>query len=63
MDEILNPVVIEMIWAIIIIAKVAISPASPTIQPSRMYMITPRMVSIEGVNTPPKAPNFFTCPI
>ena len=31
----------------------------PTTAPKRMYMITPSMVSTEGVKTPPKVPNFF----
>jgi hypothetical protein len=26
-----------------------------------MYMITPRMVRMEGVNTPANAPYFFAC--
>ena len=34
------------------------SPVLPTIQPVRRYMITPRMVSIEGVKTPRKVPSF-----
>jgi hypothetical protein len=35
------------------------NPALPTTQPSRKYMITPRMVKTSGVNTPPNAPNFL----
>ena len=36
-----------------------IKPALPTTQPKRIYIITPKMVSIEGVKTPAKVPNFF----
>jgi hypothetical protein len=32
----------------------------PTTVPNRIYMITPKIVSKEGVNTPPKVPNFFS---
>jgi hypothetical protein len=35
------------------------TPACPTTKPARMNMITPKMVSIDGVNTPPNVPNFF----
>lgn len=59
MEDTLNPVVMEIIWAITIIPMVAHNPAWPMIIGKRMYMITPRMVSIEGVNTPPKVPNLF----
>ena len=38
--------------------SVPMSPTFPTTQPKRKYMITPRMVSMEGVNTPP---NVFSC--
>ena len=34
-------------------------PACPTMNPARRNMITPRMVKIEGVNTPPNVPNLF----
>jgi hypothetical protein len=33
-------------------------PTFPTIQPKRKYMITPRIVRIEGVKTPRKVPNW-----
>ena len=59
----IKPVVTDIICAITIIARAYISPASPTTQPSRIYIITPRMVNIDGVNTPAKAPNFFACAI
>ena len=39
--------------------KVPKSPASPAIIGRRMYIITPSIVRIEGVKTPPKVPNFF----
>ena len=32
-------------------------PALPTTSPKRRNMITPRIVSTQGVNTPPKVPN------
>lgn len=35
------------------------SPALPTTQPRRRYRITPKIVNMEGVNTPPKVPNFL----
>jgi hypothetical protein len=37
-------------------AKVPISPTFPTTQPKRRYIMTPRMVKMEGVNTPPNVP-------
>lgn len=36
-----------------------IRPALPTTQPKRIYMITPKIVRIEGVKTPANAPNLF----
>ena len=39
--------------------SVPISPTLPTTQPKRKYMITPKTVSMDGVNTPPKV---FSCP-
>jgi hypothetical protein len=39
--------------------KVAQRPACPIIHGKRRYMITPRMVRMEGVKTPPNAPNFL----
>jgi len=41
---------------IVTISRVAGSPTFPTTQPKRRYMITPRIVRIDGVNTPPKVP-------
>jgi len=58
-EEILKPVVMEMTWAITTMMIDPHKPALPTTQPSLRYIITPKMVRIEGVNTPPKAPNFF----
>ncbi len=55
----LKPVEIEITWAIIIIIIVPIRPALPTTQPILKYIITPKIVRIEGVKTPAKAPNFF----
>ena len=52
MDEILNPVATEIICASKIIAIVPHKPATPVTHPRRKYMITPRMVSTEGVKTP-----------
>ncbi len=36
-----------------------ITPASPTTRPKRRNMMTPRIVSVLGVKTPPKVPNLF----
>lgn len=36
------------------IINVPISPTFPTTQPKRKYIITPNIVNIDGVNTPPK---------
>ena len=55
----LNPVVTEITCAIKITIIVPQRPALPTTQPNRMYIITPRMVRIDGVKTPPNVPNFF----
>ena len=38
------------------IRRVPPRPTLPTTQPNLRYMMTPRMVRIEGVNTPPKVP-------
>jgi len=52
---------------VIEVAKVTISsvhkkPTLPTTHPKRRYIITPRIVSIEGVKTPPKVFNpAFLC--
>ena len=62
MDEMLSPVVNEITCASNIMAIIPVSPATPATQPKRRYMITPRMVNIEGVKTPEKAPNFFASP-
>jgi hypothetical protein len=59
-DETLKPVITEIMCAITMIPIVAQNPASPTIIGSRKYMITPRMVKMDGVNTPPKVPNLLT---
>ena len=42
----------------LIMDRVERRPASPTMYGSLIYMITPRIVRIEGVKTPPKVPNF-----
>ncbi len=34
-------------------------PATPTTHPKRKYIITPRMVNMDGVKTPENDPNFF----
>jgi hypothetical protein len=36
---------------------VPIRPALPTTQPKRRYIITPKIVNIEGVKTPPNVSN------
>ena len=57
MDETLNPVDKDMMWATTMIPIVAISPACPTMVGNLKYIITPKIVKIEGVKTPPKVPN------
>jgi hypothetical protein len=59
MDDTLKPVVTEMRCATTMMPSVAKRPPWPTIQGRRMYMMTPRIVRIAGVNTPPKVPNFL----
>jgi hypothetical protein len=46
-----------MAVARVTIKSVPMSPTFPTTQPNRKYMITPRIVRIEGVKTPPKVPS------
>ena len=53
MDKLVKKV-IEV--AKVTIIKVPIKPTFPTTQPNLRYIITPSMVRIEGVNTPPKVP-------
>ena len=60
-DDTLKLVVAEIRWAITIIPMVAIRPASPTIIGKRIYIITPRMVKMEGVKTPLKVLNLLDC--
>jgi hypothetical protein len=40
------------------IKRVETRPAFPTTQPNRRYIIAPKMVKIDGVNTPSKVPYF-----
>ena len=59
-EETLKPVVIEIKWAKTIIRTTCIIPEElPTTLPKRIYIITPRIVSKEGVKTPLNVPNFF----
>ena len=51
-----RPVVMEMICATRMIKRVIHKPACPVIQGKRRYMMTPRIVRMEGVNTPAKVP-------
>jgi len=44
-----NVIAVEMVT----IRRVPIRPTFPTTHPNLRYMITPKMVSIDGVNTPP----------
>ena len=55
----LSPVATEMMCATTMMAIVVHNPAWPTIVGRRRYMITPRIVRIDGVKTPAKVPNFF----
>jgi hypothetical protein len=59
MDDTLRPVAKEITCAITMIPIADNNPASPTIIGSRRYIITPRIVSMEGVKTPEKVPNLF----
>jgi len=59
----LRPVVKDIMWAITMIPMVFIKPACPMIAGKRRYMITPKMVNMEGVNTPLKVPNFLALAI
>lgn len=58
-EDTLKPVVTAIKWAIMIITMAPNRPAFPTTQPRRMYMITPKIVSMDGVKTPANVPNFF----
>lgn len=49
----------DMMCATTIIPNVLISPAWPRMTGNLRYMITPRMVSMEGVKTPLNVPNFL----
>ena len=55
----LKPVVTAITCAIMIIMIVPNKPALPTTQPKRIYIITPKMVNIDGVKTPSNVLNFF----
>lgn len=59
MDATDKPVVTEITWANKTMPIVPSRPAFPRTQPKRWYMITPRIVKIEGVNTPKNMPYFF----
>jgi len=45
--------------AIVTMRRVRGSPTFPRTQPNRRYMMTPRIVRIEGVKTPLKVPNWY----
>ena len=47
-----NVIRVEMVT----ISRAPLRPTFPTTQPNLRYMMTPRIVRIEGVNTPPKVP-------
>ena len=53
----LNAVTKAILLQIATIATAPQSPALATTQPKRRYIITPRIVSTLGVNTPKNAPN------
>jgi hypothetical protein len=58
-DEIDRPVIKVMALAPARISNAFQSPAWPTTVLNRRNMMTPRMVSRLGVNTPPKVPNAY----
>ncbi|MEJ2503387.1 MAG: hypothetical protein P8177_08760 [Gemmatimonadota bacterium] len=55
----LSPVRKVIDVASVTITSAPSSPTLPTTHPKRRYMITPRMVRIDGVNTPPNVPSPF----
>lgn len=57
--EIERVVRVVMALAMMRIKKACKMPASPITYPARMNIITPSIVSIEGVNTPPKVLSLF----
>jgi hypothetical protein len=59
MDAIDREVRKVMLVDSVTIMRVPIRPTFPTTHPKRRYMITPRIVRIEGVNTPPKVPSLL----
>ena len=56
-EEMLSPVLMLITCATRMMPSAAVSPALPTTAGRRRYMITPRIVSTEGVNTPPNVPS------
>jgi len=54
-SEVRNVIDVERVT----INNVPTSPTLPTTHPKRRYIITPRMVSMDGVNTPPNVFNRF----
>jgi len=66
-EDIERPVQMVTVFAKRMMRTAPTNPVFPTTQVSLKYMITPRMVSTSGVNTPPKVPNllsgvlFFVC--
>jgi hypothetical protein len=56
--EIESPVRVVMSLAHSTMMMASRIPDSPTTWPKRRNMITPRIVSVLGVKTPPKVPNF-----
>ncbi len=57
MEEILKAVVSEIITESSRINTASTTPALPTTQGNRKYMITPNMVRVVGVKTPANVPN------
>ena len=47
-----------MVFDAAIITNAESTPACPTTYPRRKNMITPRIVNVQGVNTPANVPNF-----
>lgn len=60
--EIDRPVIVVMSLEIERIIRALKIPACPTTNPARINMITPSMVRIEGVKTPPKVDSFGVSP-
>ncbi len=58
MLEMLSPVLMLMTWETAMMPSATYRPPLPTTHGRRRYMMTPRIVRMLGVKTPPNVPNF-----